>query len=293
MGKALCIDVGGTRIKASVLPERLSHAALEKQQLYVAETLGWLNQSLPELLSTGNPLSLVNQSVLADDYDDVGICVPGPVRNGEFLRPDLDVPLSLAQEFAKVTDKRLTLAKDADAWIIGATTYLKLINQKIHYPVVGLTLGTGAGLAVAIDADHFVSIEVSALQNQFPETERASGLPIGNAWQVHSVVGNRFFDWVRSDKRHWTRRKIEDEYSKRVIAFLHDFLRSSSSPENSVKTILLGGGNSGFVSSDAMENDIGCNVRILSALQSEIDVNLLSLIGLHRLVFSGSLRIGE
>lgn len=293
MSKALCVDIGGTRIKASVLPERLPHAALKKQHLYLAETLGWLNQSLPELLSTDNPLSLVNQSVLADDYDDIGICVPGPVKNGKFLRPDLDVPPSLAQEFAKVTDKRITLVKDADAWIIGATAYLELANQKIDYPVVGLILGTGAGLAVAIDADHFVSLEISALQNRFRETERASGLPIGNAWQVHTVIGNRFFDWVRSDKRHWTRKKIEVEYSKRVIAFLDDFLRSSSSPENSVKTILLGGGNSGFVSTNAMENHIGCNVRLLSALQNEIDTNLLSLIGLHKLVFSDSVRVGE
>lgn len=131
MSKALCVDIGGTRIKASVLPERLPHAALKKQHLYLAETLGWLNQSLPELLSTDNPLSLVNQSVLADDYDDIGICVPGPVKN------------------------------------------------------------------------------------------------------------------------------------------------------------------SGFVSTNAMENHIGCNVRLLSALQNEIDTNLLSLIGLHKLVFSDSVRVGE
>ena len=120
-----------------------------------------------------------------------------------------------------------------------------------------------------------------------------SGHPVGAAWQIHNIIGSKFFDWVRSEKQCWTRIKIEDEYSKRVISFLNDVMASKSSLANSAKTILLSGGNPGFVSTSAVGDIVGCNVRSLSALQNEIDTNLLSLIGLHRLAFSDSVRIAS
>ena len=291
MNKALCIDVGGTRIKATVLPERLTHDALRQQQMFVMETLGWLNQSLPELLSTKNPYSLVNQPRILEDFAEIAICVPGPVENGRLSRMDLGVPANLTQELSNFTDKRITLVKDADAWIVGATAYLELANQGIVYPVAGLTLGTGVGLAAANDANHFLSLEISNLRNQFRGVEQASGHPIEDAWQIHNIVGSRFFEWVRSDKRHWTRQRIEDDYSKRVVAVLDDILCADSLRMNSVKTVLLGGGNSVFVSAGTLEKGIDCEVKSLSPPHIDIDPNLLSLIGLCKLAFSGSVRI--
>ena len=56
---------------------------------------------------------------------------------------------------------------------------------------------------------------------EFRETQRVSGLPIGKPRQVHSVIGNRFFDWVRSNKRHWTRKKMEGDIDYKDLAMTH------------------------------------------------------------------------
>ncbi len=286
MKKVLCIDVGGTRIKAAVLPERLTDSVLAGQPVCVLGSLGWLNRSLPELLSPDNPFSLVNQPGVAADYDAVAIGVPGPVVDGRFLRTDLDVPEELGREFQCFTDKPVSVVKDADAWTIGAATWTLRADQEIVYPALGLTLGTAAGVSLALGPDRFRSLEVSAMAVHFAETERASGYAIDQNWKVHHVLGNPFFEWVRADKRHWTRRRVQQEYSKRVVAFLRD-LRSCLT----LRSVLLGGGNAVFVSAAAVRSQTGAHIMSVSDASNSIGADLVSLLGLHRLTFADAVQI--
>lgn len=286
MKKVLCIDVGGTRIKAAVLPERLTDSVLARQPICVLGTLGWLNGSLPELLSPDNPFSLVNQPGLAADYNAVAIGVPGPVVDGRFLRTDLGVPEELGREFERFTDKPVRVVKDADAWTIGAATWTLRSDQEIAYPALGLTLGTGVGMSLAQGPDDFRSLEVSAMAVHFAETERASGYAIDQNWKVHHVLGNPFFEWVRADKRHWTRRRVRQEYSKRVVAFVRD-LRSCLP----LRSVLLGGGNAVFVSADTVQTGTDLDTKSFSDAGNNVRADLLSLIGLHRLRFFDTVQI--
>jgi predicted NBD/HSP70 family sugar kinase len=286
MKNVLCIDVGGTRIKAAVLPERLTDGVLGELPVCVLGSLGWLNRSLPELLSPDNPFSLVNRPGLAADYDAVAIGVPGPVVDGRFLRTDLDVPEELGREFERLTDKPIIVVKDADAWTIGAATWALRSNQEIGYPAVGLTLGTGAGVSLVLGPDRFRSQEVSGMAVRFAETERVSGYAIDQNWKVHHVLGNPFFEWVRADKRHWTRRRVQQEYTKRVVAFLHD-LRSCLT----LQGVLLGGGNAAFVSAAAVRSQTGVHIMSFSDASNNIGADLVSLLGLHRLTFADTVQI--
>ena len=48
MRSVLCIDIGGTRIRAAVLPRLISADIAGKQTVTAMRTLGWLNPTLPD-----------------------------------------------------------------------------------------------------------------------------------------------------------------------------------------------------------------------------------------------------
>ena len=57
--KIMCVDIGGTRIKAAILPEQLDAEILSRKRVVVMRSLGWLNEHMPKLLSSAHPASLV------------------------------------------------------------------------------------------------------------------------------------------------------------------------------------------------------------------------------------------
>jgi len=291
MKKVLCVDIGGTRIKTSVLPKSLCFEMLKSRPVFVMRTLGWLNRSLPELLSPENWASIVNQKGIEDDFTEIAICVPGPVRNGEFLRNDLEVPKDLGHQFSRFTDKGITLVKDADAWMIGATAYSDLANEEIPYPALGLTFGTGVGLSAARDSRRFVSLEISGWAKQFHALETASGHPIEESWQVHRIVGNPFLEWVASEKRHWSYLRIRDEFSKRVAALINDIVPGLRLRIGKIKTVVIGGGNSEFVSLRMLRGETRCKIKSFWSRRISISPDLVPLIGLHKLVFQDDVHV--
>jgi hypothetical protein len=79
---------------------------------------------------------------------------------------------------------------------------------------------------------------------------------------------------------------VQEEYSKRAAAFLQD-LRSCLT----LRSVLLGGGNAVFVCVNTVQTETGIQISSLSGTSNNMDADLVSLIGLHRLTFSGTVRI--
>lgn len=282
----LCIDIGASRIKAAVLPKELAADELTEVPMITMRTLGWLNQSMPEIISVENWASIVNQKVLSDQYSEIAICVPGPVRDGEFDRPDLDVPKNLLRKFKSFTDKPVRLVKDADAWTAGAVAYSRLRGDSLELPAIALAFGTGVGFSVACDSDRIMSVEISQWPWGFFSLEQASGHAVNESWIVHNILGNGFFEWVARNKRHWTYERIRSEFSQRVAALIADTAPHISDHVGRVKTVIIGGGNSEFVSLRSLQEQ--CNLKVKSFWCRRISVNpdIIPLIGLHRLVSS-------
>ena len=217
MGSVLCVDIGGSRIKAAVLSQAFSLATLQSVPLVTLRSLGWLNQSLPQLFSAGHWASVVSR--LDQPFDSVAVGVPGQVRNGVFERDDLDVPSDLAQRCQRIVGKEVTLVNDAAAWLVGACAYGTLVANEPRYPALALIFGTGVGIAFTSDGLRFETLELSTWPHRWPTLAKASGVDIEVPWQVHDIVGNRFFEWVAASQRHWDYTRVRDEFSRRVAAF--------------------------------------------------------------------------
>ena len=299
MKTILCIDIGGTRIKGAVLPRTLELSKLDKIPRVAIRTLGWLNESLPEIVSDRNWASLVKRLPDAGSYDEIAIAVPGPVRNGRFFRQDLSVPKELRKAFQERTDKRVHLYKDADAWAVGAVSLQAVQGSAVDFPALVLAFGTGVGCAVACGPEQFLSQELSGWSHGFPKLAIASKHPVSPAYQVHQILGKPFFEWVGRSHRRWTYDIIRKEFSQRVAALVQDLTGPLAGrvvcgqPIGSLRTLIVGGGNAEFVSQRMVASRTGLEVKPLSGPALKFDPDLVPLVGLHRLVTDRSIRIRE
>jgi len=299
MNTLLCIDIGGTRIKGAVLPRALELSKLDKIPRVAIRTLGWLNESLPEILSDRNWASLVKRLPDAGSHDEIAIAVPGPVRGGSFLRKDLSVPKELLKALQERTDKRVRLYNDADAWAVGAVTLQAMQGRSVEFPALVLAFGTGVGCTAAIDPEQFLPLELSDWKYGLPELEIASGRSVSPADQVHRILGKRFFEWVDQSQKSWTYDTIRKEFSERVAALVRDMAGPVGDRVvrgqriGSLRTLFVGGGNAEFVSQRMVASRTGLKVKPLCGPALNFDPDLVPLVGLHRLVTDRSIRIRE
>ena len=287
----MCLDIGGTRVKAAILPKSLTADAVTALSVFTMRSLGWLNASLPELLNADNWASVVSRLSSYGEFAEVAIGVPGAVRDGRFLRSDINVPVDLRDRFSEFINTEVTLVKDADAWMVGATAYSEMWERPMHFPWSVFTFGTGVGLSLARDSKHFESLELSEWPESFPSLASAAGVAIDVPWQVHAILGKDFFEWVAASKRHWSYPRIREEFTRRVVALLNDLMTSSESPLHGSRTLTVGGGNAEYVSLRSLASHTGCDVRSLSRQSLGIDPDLIPLLGLHKIVYGQSINV--
>jgi len=279
-GKTLCIDVGGTRIKAAVLGPNPCLKELTEAKTAAIRTLGWLNETLPHIIDLDNWAAVVNHRNLSRDYDRIAICVPGPVSSGIFLRPDLSVPSDLLLKLKSLTELPVNLCKDADAWAAGTVAFSELTGPSPSLPAICLAFGTGVGFSIVASSQEIISVEISKWQYGFSKLKEASHREINEAWQVHEVLGIPFFEWVAKSKKHWSYTRIRDEFTSRVKALIDDLLPATENRIGPIKTVFIGGGNAEFVSRRTLQSDMRMELRSVWNRNSQVNADLIPLLGL-------------
>lgn len=285
MKKTLCIDVGGTRIKAAIIPGSSSLNSLPAIPKTAIRSLGWLNRTLPEIVSPENWASIANQLEMKGKFNDVAICVPGPVENGRFKREDLSIPTDLLDQLKTHSTCHVSkLVKDADAWTVGACIYFKLSKKKIKYPAIALAFGTGIGLSLALNETTIYSTEISRWSYGFSRVEKISGKRISQPCKVHGILGADYFAWVAKEKRHWDYQRIRLEFTRRVVALIRDLQPKIEQDIGDIRSLIVGGGNAEFLSIRGLKEKINIDVYSLWSRKIEIDPDLIPLIGLHEII---------
>lgn len=286
----LCVDVGGTRIKAVVLPENPTLDDLRNAPTIVIRTLGWLNYSIVELFRPENWRGLANHFHKKNvHYDSIHLCLPGPVSEGRFFeREDLlhgppKIPRDLGRAIQTVADCPVFLAKDADAWSMGFIRYMQLIDDSFVYPVLLYAFGTGFGVSAATGPSSIHSIEVSKMPLPWKGVSEASNKTIQNPWDVHGILGKEFFEWVGSAHTDWDYEKIRGEYTKRVKAATHDLKPYVEKRIGDLRTVVLAGGNAEFVSVRALKDTFSVRVIDLTDRHAMINPDLIALLGIASL----------
>lgn len=285
--KLLCVDIGGTRIKFSVLPSHAKISDTKISKLYHLRTLGWLNDSFSELFSKDHWSSVISKTK-NDEYSSIALCINGPVKDGRyFQRDDLvsqGVPKDLKAKIERVSHLPIEIVKDADAWAVGIDRYMDMSKMNVEYPVLVLAFGTGAGASLIKKKKEVMSIEISKTPCKFKNLSASSGNIVNESWKVHNRIGSHFFDWISNEKKQWSYKSIRNEYTKRVIGFIRDLQKILISENHHFKTVILCGGNSEYVSTRQCKNE-NISENIISFWEKNIDINpdFIPLLGLSHL----------
>ena len=144
---SLCLDIGGTRIKAAILKPNMTLEQIKHVKVITMSAEGWFSEKLPTLFDPNNTDGLTNR--VNCPFDNVLFGISGPVCNrSEYINPNIKgIPRFLKTECEKILKKKVIFDIDTVIWSCGALYWNDLMGEKIQYPCLGITLGTGAGVA--------------------------------------------------------------------------------------------------------------------------------------------------
>ena len=241
MTATLCVDVGGSRIRAAVLGASDSLPSLRRKRVVSVRSLGWLNETLPQLVTPSNAAHIAEQ--VGEPYENIAVAVPGAVSDGMFLRTELGIPRDLAAAFTHASGIQTVVVNDAEAWAVGSVGFAALSGNAFALPAVVLILGTGVGCAIAVDDRRAVPVEIGEWPLPFRRLETAASRAIDEPWQAHEMVGHRFVEWVASDKPHWSFERVCREFTQRISALVEDLVPELVRRHGEIRTLVIGGGN--------------------------------------------------
>lgn len=289
MENILCIDIGGTRIKASILNKNISLKELENLNVESMETLGWLNNSLPQIISKNHFASLINLDERLEDYDAIAIGVPCKVNNEEkkvsgYYVDKYGVTPNLMEAFKERANCEIMITNDIIAWMRGALNYFKLSSNEIKFPCLAIILGTGVGLAYSDSFTKIEGIEASEQNYNFSNLSYASDENVYKGYQIHKILGGAFFRNVKSRYKKWNYLKIRNEYTDRLLGFFNDIEEGNLFNYKAVKSIIIGGGNSKYVCLSSLKCSLNKSIYILNQDLLTINPDLIPLSGLLSLM---------
>jgi hypothetical protein len=284
MDNVLCIDIGGTRIKAAILNDNIDLLTLKRTEVEVIRSLGWLNNSLPEIVSKVHPASIIRQSDNLSDYDYISISVPAQVINngseicGHYVEKR-GFPREINKAFEDISNCKVIIKNDAICWLSGALNYFKLCEINIEFPCLLISLGTSVGAGYAKDIEYMENLELSNHNHHFLHLSRASGQLIDNGGKIHACLGEKYFTFLKNDCKNLTYLSIKGDFTNRILALLLDIKEKNIISFIDLKTIFIGGGNADYVNCDILSNSLEKNVFMLTPNNLQINPDLIPLLG--------------
>jgi len=288
MNRILCIDIGGTRIKSAILWDNMDLDSLKDTKIEIIRSLGWLNSSLPQIISKTHPYSLVNKNSNLGNYNSISLSVPAKIINSdmEILGHHIEkrgLPKNLKKSIEDEANCEVFICNDAVCWLSGSISYCSLCSISIDFPCLLITLGTGVGAAFSKHINHIEDLEISNVHGRFPQLSKASNQVIDTGWKVHACLGEKYFNWVKNEQKHWTYLKIQEDYNNKVLSFLLDIKQKNLADFESIKTIFIGGGNADYLNNDVLSSSLNKNVYVLSSSNLQINPDVIPLLGLTKL----------
>jgi hypothetical protein len=284
----LCVEVGNTRIKASILPNYdLTLEDLRKLNTIHFPSKPWLKQNIDQLFnkSSQTPLcELLNTNSLA-----ISLSIFGPIydkrthgcgiRNGLFE--------NLHECLQQQVSCPIQIESDAVSWAIGALRYLQLQGRIVHFPCIAITFGTYIGVAIAENPYKISAIEIWAMSPAYTKLQ-----PFAQVYNLQecpvAVLLKKHIDTI-SGGELGTEEKMKtyrSEFNLHVQAFVNDISEHMQKVFPSlpkIQSVLIGGGYSRFI--DLLDNNSVTNFilspQVLSA--QGIDSDIIQLLGCQRL----------
>lgn len=297
MAKALCVEIGGTRIKWTILEHAKGMVAdWQGPVVRTTRSLGWLNKTLPQLFDRSEWAGIAGREADFKSVDDicVGVCSPvdaSGVVGGQLER--LGAPVRMKDELTtRWPGKCINFVNDAEACFRGFRRFKEFVERDrkakdcfqspdsfrewitdVQPPFLILTCGTGIGVVASNTAGGIVSSEF------YPPFQASElGAASGRAGvDPHEALGRGFFDWVAGHHQDWSYHDLRSAYTSRIAALVRDCATAWGRP----KTVVLGGGNAEYISLRSLKGKVGSGVKVLALRRPEltIDPDLVNLVG--------------
>ncbi len=284
--KILCADIGATRIKAQVLHPNMTLSELQRTNIFHFPSNSWLNERLPFLFSPQANSCVMQQ--FKGTYDVISFGITGPVVDEQYyVNPERKIPRDLKQKCTELAGCPVFVENDAIIWARGALTWQNLMNKKVQYPCLAITLGTGVGVVLLRAADDMVGIEIYFLDTIFSRLKEIAGdqpdyKELNMPWP-HNALGEAFFVWAKNKHPEWDEVQIQLIYNERMVAFIEDmrkFLQQKLQVE--ISSVMIGGGNSRFTSSRYLKSKLAKQIILLNAQhlgKHKVSSDIISLLG--------------
>jgi hypothetical protein len=256
----LCVEIGNTRIKASILPNYdLTLEDLRKLNTIAFPSKPWLKQNVDQLFnkSSQTPLS----ELLSTNPVVISLSIFGPIydkrihgcgiRNGLFE--------NLQEVIQQQVSCPIQIESDAVSWAVGAIEYLGLQSQTIDFPCVAITFGTYIGVALIENPHKISALEIWAMSpaydrlTPFAQSYNLQDFPVAILLKKHidTVSGGEAFIEEKM-------KTYRPEFNQHVQAFIDDIsehLQMIFPCLPKIKSVLVGGGYSRFI------NTLNCSNR--------------------------------
>ncbi|MDF2593083.1 MAG: hypothetical protein K0S75_2549, partial [Clostridia bacterium] len=253
-------------------------------EVEVVRSLGWLNRSLPEIVSKTHPASILRQNTKFSNYDYISISVPAQVINdgneicGHYVEKR-GLPRDLKLSFENHCNCRVVIINDAICWLSGVLNYYNLCGVKIEFPCLFIAFGTSVGIGYAEQMHYIENLELSNHNHRYSHLSRVSGQLIDSGGKVHASLGEKYFAFLKNDHKDWTYLNIKTEFTKRIIALLSDIQDKNIVNFNDLKTIFIGGGNAEYVDLDILKNKVEKYIFMITSNNIDINPDLIPLLG--------------
>lgn len=282
----LCVDIGGTRIKAAILNPQITLENLKDVVTVDFPSSNWLTKSLPLLFDSSTHDNL--QQMFKESFGQISFGITGPIRNGSlYLNIKRGIPVQLKQYCEEISGYPVFIENDVAVWGRGFIFWKKLIQSEIQYPCLAITLGTGIGVALMHNSTEMTLIEIALIDHPFIHLQQLSKeqpvkIEFGKK-SPHHPIGRAFFKWIGEVYPDNDERTTQKIYNERITAFLKDMLEYLITDLNvNIRSIAIGGGNSRWVLSADLSNELmipveAVNPKYLSDYQVSSDI--ISLLG--------------
>lgn len=284
--KTLCVDIGATRVKAAVLYPEISLEELQEISTIEFNSEGWLNESLPQIFNPSVPESLIQR--IKCPFNRISFGITGLIMDSRtYILPERGIPYHLKQKCEEEAGVECFAETDTVIWTRGAMHWQKLIGQKITFPCLGITLGTGIGIVVLRSATDTPLLQTSLFDVPFKRFRHlCKDQTIEGTYDRlnrHELIGIPFFEWAKNQKFFESEEQINEEYNLRIIAFLEDMKEFLKNDLNiNINSIMIGGGNSRFISLKDLQTKLNSQIILLSPQhisQFGISPDIISLLG--------------
>lgn len=267
----LTIDIGGTGIKAAILPAHPTLQDLSSTNIQTLSSEDWMGPSLARIIDPASPGSFSFNR----DYDRISLAGPFIIDtdgctllDDEYYISDWGVPEDLCHQIGKISGRPVSIVNDSDAWARGIQRASEWYGITLSYPFILTILGTGVALSI-----HHTSGEYSTEDlfphglKEFPLLRQYTGHGLHSHCDISELLGRTFFQSTRDTDPN-------PEFRARVRYYLQD-LQNSFNPTRGISQIWLAGGNSYRLHS----SDIEQNIRLLHE-GFTLDTQYIPLIGL-------------